>query len=320
MRRLRFVCRFVAIVSLLACAAAYGYDGPGHHLATRVAVASLPPEMPAFFREAGPAIAGSSIDPDIFKLNELPQLRDAEYPEHYFDLELLKGQTPPALRYQFFDLCVKDGLQPSKVGTLPYAMAEWTQKLTVAFAQCRRWPDNPRLRNKCIVYAGILAHYAEDATQPLHTTIDYDGRTLPGGKSPRSGIHAKVDALIEKLPAAPADVAAHVKPEVLDKLWPAILEQLDRSHSLVDRTYELEPLLPGRTEPMPDTARVTDFAQDRLRAAAQLAASLYLTAWRDSAKLSLPDWHIRELTVTEGAPAASQPATRPSKAAKVSGN
>jgi hypothetical protein len=316
----------VAALVLLASGTAWAYDGPGHYLATQIAVAGLPSEMPAFFRGAGPALASGSMDPDVFKIDELPQLRSGEYPEHYFDLEVLKGQAPPALRYQFVDLCAKEGIQPSKVGTLPYALAEWTQRLTLAFADYRRYPDSRRLQAKCIVYAGILAHYAEDATQPLHTTIDYDGRAKADGKSPRSGIHAKVDALIEKVPAAPAEIAAKIKPEAFEKLWPAILEQLDRSHALVDKTYELEPLLPGRYERLGDDARVIEFGRDRLQAAAQLAASLCLTAWRDSAKLPLPDWHVRELAATENRgqvtgdreqpaqrqqPTASQPASQP---------
>jgi hypothetical protein len=292
--------RCAAAAILLASGAAQGYDGPGHSLTTQIAVAGLPAEVPGFFRGAGPAIAGGSMDPDVFKIDELPQLRNAEYPEHYFDLEPLKGQAPPALRYQFLDLCAKEGIQPSKIGTLPYALAEWTQRLTLAFADCRRFPDSSRLQAKCVAYAGILAHYAEDATQPLHTTIDYDGRTKADGKSPRSGIHAKVDALIEKIPAAPAAMAAKIKPEAFEKLWPAILEQLDRSHALVDKTYELEPLLPGRYERLGEDEKVIEFGRDRLAAAAQLAASLYLTAWRDSARLPLPDWHVRELAATEG--------------------
>jgi hypothetical protein len=310
-RTLRLVCVWTATVVLLAGGVAYSYDGPGHHLATRVAVAALPEEMPAFFRAAAPAIASGSMDPDVFKLEQLPQLRNAEYPEHYFDLELLKGRTPPPLRYAFLERCAQGGLSPSKVGTLPYAVAEWTQRLTVAFAEYRRWPDNVRLRQECIVYAGILAHYAEDATQPLHVTVDYDGRVLEDGKSPRSGIHAKVDALIQKLEAEPVEVAGRVRPESFDDLWPAVLAQLSRSHALVDKTYDLESLLPGRQDPLPDNPKVVEFARDRLEAAAWFAASLYLTAWRDSEKVSLPEWHIRERPASESQPVGTRPASVP---------
>lgn len=297
----------MAVAALAASATAYGYDGLGHHLAARTGVAALPAEVPAFFRAAGEAIASGSMDPDTFKNERLPALRNAEYPEHYLDVELLKGQTLPPLRYQFLDMCAKEGLQPSKVGTLPYALAEWTQRLTLAFANYRRVPDSPRLRARCIVYAGILAHYAADATMPLHTTIHYDGRTKPDGKSPRSGIHAKVDALIQKMPVEPAAAAEHVRPQAFEELWPAILAQIDRSHAMVDKTYELEPLLPGRDEELGEDAKVIEFGRDRLQAAAQFIASLYLTAWRDSADLPLPEWQVRDLLATEKAP-ASQPA------------
>jgi len=306
--RLVFVGAAAVAVVLLAGGVAYGYDGPGHHLATRAAVAALPDDVPCFFRAAGPAIANGSMDPDVFKLEELPQLRNAEYPEHYFDMELLKGRTPPPLRYQFIDLCAKERISPSKVGTLPYAVVEWTQRLTVAFAEYRRWPEKARLRQKCIVYAGILAHYAEDTTQPLHVTVDYDGRVLEGGKSPRSGIHAKVDALIQKLEVEPVEVAGRVKPEAFGDLWPAVLAQLNRSYGLVDRTYELEQLLPGREDPLPEDVKVVEFARDRLEAAARFTASLYLTAWCDSAKLPLPEWHIRERTASESQPVTTAPA------------
>jgi hypothetical protein len=306
---MRWAWRFVVVASLATGGAAYGYDGPGHHLATQIAVAGLPEEMPAFFRGAGPAMASGSLDPDVFKVRELPQLRDGEYPEHYFDVELLKGRTVPPLRYGFLDLCAKEGIQTSKVGTLPYALAEWTQRLTVAFADHRHFPDSARLRAKCIVYAGILAHYAADATQPLHTTIHYDGRATPDGKSPRSGIHAKVDALIEKVPVEPAVVAVKIKPRAFAKLWPAILEQIDRSRALVDRVYALERQLPGRDEQLGEDAEVIAFGRDRLEAAAEFIASLYLTAWRDSADLPLPDWHLRGLAATEGKVPASQPTT-----------
>jgi hypothetical protein len=74
----------------------------------------------------------------------------------------------------------------------------------------------------------------------------------------------------------------------------------------VDKTYELESLLPGRYERLGDDAKVIEFGRDRLAAAAHLAASLCLTAWRDSEKLPLPDWHIRELAATEQAGARGQ--------------
>src|SRR5437764_832460 len=79
---------------------------------------------------------------------------------------------------------------------------------------------------------GILAHYAGDICMPLHTTVDYDGRVTADGRSPHSGIHAKVDSLIEKLPLRPEDLAAGQKIEPLAEV-------------ATDRRDNRAPLMPG---------------------------------------------------------------------------
>lgn len=293
------------VIALVSVGAANAWDGLGHYKATEAAIICLPKEMPAFFRSVPAEIASGSMDPDVFKLDSLSQLRNGEYPEHYMDLELLKGTPIPLRRYDFVALCAKEGLAPDKVGTLPYALAEWTQRLTVAFAQYRHWPDDSAAQHKCLVYAGLLAHYAEDACQPLHTTIDYDGRTTAGGKSQHSGIHAKVDALIQKVSVDPSSVAAGVKAASFDSLWPAVVKQLQASYALVDKTYDLEGEFPGRYQALPQDSRAMPFAQERLRASAQFTAALYLTAWRDSASVDLPAWHVHDYG------AATAPASRP---------
>ncbi len=300
----------VAVVAILA-GPALAFDGLGHYKATEAAVAALPADAPAFFRGAGPEIAGGAMDPDVFKLKSLPQLRNGEYPEHYFDLEPLKGKTPPASRYRFIELCAKEGIEPDKIGTCPYAIAEWTQRLTVAFAQYRKWPDDAGIQHKCLVYAGLLAHYAEDSCQPLHTTVDYDGRAGADGKSPHSGIHAKVDALIEKIDVQPKVLAAGLKIHPFEDLWPAILANLQHSHNLVDKTYELEKVFPSRYGSLKKDSPATAFGTDLLETAATFTADIYLTAWRDSAKADVPAWHVREHDMAaRTATAASQPAGR----------
>ena len=154
-------------------------------------------------------------------------------------------------------------------------------------------------------------HFTTDASMPLHTTIHFDGRVKPDGKSPRSGIHAKVDALIHKVPVEPAEVAANLQVEPLNALWPGILRQIERSHALVDKVYGMEAELPDRPEPLKAGSNVAAFADDRLRAAAQFIATLYLTAWRDSARIDMPEWYIRQREATEGPTARKAPASQP---------
>jgi len=291
-------------LATLAClASVQAWYGPGHDPATKAATAALPDDLPAFFRTGAETIAHCSADPDLFRLREQPELRDAEVPEHYFDLELLAGAPVPPTRYAFVKLCAGKGLRPEAVGLLPYAIVEWTQRLTLAFAEHRKWPANRHVRAKCLLYAGLLAHYAQDACQPLHTTIHYDGRVKEGGGSPRSlptsrqagGIHAKVDALLQKVKVGPEALAGRIRPAAFDKLMPAVVAEIKRSHALLDKVYELESQLPLAEAGLPADSKVARFAEERLGAAANFTASLFLTAWKNSARLALPDWHKRPI-------------------------
>lgn len=259
--------------------------GDGHGLLTRAAVVALPQEVPAFFRAGAEAAAHASLDPDIAKNRGVPHLDHAEFPEHFLDLERLQGRALPERRYDFIALCQEVGVAPREVGFAPYAIAEYTERLAVAFAEHRKWPQNAPIQAKSLVYAGLLAHYAEDLAQPLHTTVHYDGRTGADGKSPHSEIHEQVDSLIERLELDPALLAKAVDVAPIEgELFAAIVAQLAESHGQVDRVYELA----GDLDPVTDAGRA--FAEARARRAVALTASLYLTAWRMSEGIRLPGW------------------------------
>jgi hypothetical protein len=277
--------------------AALGWHGQGHQRITRTALKALPATMPAFLREGAATIAHCVVDPDLVRHKATPQLSAHGSPDHYLDYEALQGKTLPPTRYQFVRLIDEMKMKPEDVGMLPYALIEETQRLTIAFAEHRRFPDDPNIRAKCLVYAGALCHYAQDATQPLHTTIHHDGRARPDGTSPRSGIHSKVDGLIERVPIDEAEVLRDLNPQPLPDLWKGILAEIDRSRALVDKVYELEPQLPDARTPPPYAPAVVEFTRDRYRAAARFTASLIMTAWENSVKVDLPAWLIetREL-------------------------
>lgn len=291
---------------LAAAVPAAAWWPKGHSILAEAAVRALPAAVPAFFRAGGATVAHLAQDPDVAKNRETPNVNDVEFPEHFLDRELLEGRSLPATRYAFLGLCAAIKLDPKDVGLVPYAIAEWTERLAVAFAEHRRWPENPHIRTKCLVYAGFLAHYATDVCMPLHTTVHYDGRVPPGGRSPRSGIHARVDALIEKLELDPAVLARGLAVRPLPKLLPGVVEELDRSHALVDRTYTLEAQLPPERGAWQPTAEVRAFAEERARASTRFLASLYLTAWEKSASLRLPPWLEREPAAKAAAPKTSR--------------
>lgn len=282
---------WLALALLLAARApASAWWPEGHAILTRAAIQAVPKSLPAFFRQGAAAAAHASFDPDLAKNRNTPSLRDGESPEHYLDLEYLKGKTLPVTRYAYLRLCARNSLDPSRVGLLPYAVAEWTERLAVAFAEHRRWPNNPHIRAKCLLYAGFLAHYAQDLCQPLHTTIHYDGRVRADGSSPHTGIHTKVDALVERLHLRPAELAAGQRITPAARLMPAITGEITRSRALVDRVYTLDTKVKATGSTWTRAPEAVAFGQERARASVRFTAMLYATAWQQSARVKLPAW------------------------------
>lgn len=286
-----FAAALIAAVGILTAKdGAWAWWPDGHGYISRAAVKALPADFPAFFREGGETVAHCSYDPDVDKMRELVNLDDRETPEHFIDYEMLAGRPLPPTRYEFIKLCAEAKLNPKTVGLVLYAIAEGTERLAVAFAEHRRWPDDPHIRIKCLVYAGLMSHYAEDLCMPLHVTVDYDGRCGPNFTSPHSGIHAKVDALPEKLRMPPDDLARGLKVAALPDLMPGILRQIDASRALIDRVYALQSALTPAQDRAEPTGEVLAFTIERARESARFTASLYLTAWERSKSVKLPPW------------------------------
>jgi hypothetical protein len=294
---------FAAVFCLL-CSQGNAWLAKGHEEAAGNAIAMAGSALPEFFTSQVATIRHCSQDPDVWKMRDEPQLDNQEYPEHFINLELLgdRQKKLPATRYEFIELCYAKKLKPNKVGFVPYAVAEWTQRLTIAFAEHRKWPKDPAIQQKCAVYAGILAHYAGDLCQPLHTTVDYDGRVKPDGQPTIRGIHVKVDALIEKVSLSKEDLRdIHIAP--MDDLMAGILDELQNSHALVDKVYGLESSLPALDEPLQASGPPAAFAKERMFTSARFIGTLYLTAWQNSAKLTFPAWHHRPGQVSTSQPA-----------------
>jgi hypothetical protein len=276
------------IFSLSVPAPASAWFGDGHRLIARLAAASAPAELPDFFRGGSSAIADASVEPDMLRRRELPQLRSSEYPEHYVDLEFLEGAEFPATRYEYLELLYEKKLQPNRVGMVPYAIVEATQQLAVSLAEYRLRPDDAGLQARILYRAGVLSHYAADMSQPLHTTLHHDGRALADGSSPGTGIHRLVDSLPGRAGAtfSPSDCTPW--PEPFSDLMHAVLDALQVSHALVDRVYELEGSLQWDDENGPD-GEVVALANERLTSAVLFTSRLFATAWDLSTRVELPE-------------------------------
>lgn len=277
------------LFTLILTAPVWGWWGGGHDILTQAAVKALPEEMPDFFRSASAEklIAHCAYDPDISKNRNMANARIAEHGEHYFDLELIKENPIPLDRDAFIKLCAEMNLEPSKVGTLPYSLAEWTERLAIAFAEYRKWPDNPMIQYKCYLYAGFLGHYAQDMCQPLHLTVHFNGMVQEDGTILHKGIHEKVDSSIEILKIDPSVLAMKQNVEHVEKLLPSIVKQIQIGHKLVDTVYAMANEYEDLDNP---TTELVKFTNNRSRESVRWTASLFYTAWKMSENVSLPGW------------------------------
>lgn len=253
----------------------------GHAIVAEAAALQLPEDIPSFFRAGGKAFSHASGDPDRWKNPAAKYLRAAEAPDHFMDLENFQSRELPEDRFKAIALLIELKEDPAKTGFLPWAICENYDRLSCAFYDFRQDPDNPTIRAKCLIYAGILSHLTGDLSMPLHNTINYDGKKGPNGKVVQKGIHAKIDAFPEKNGFKAEEISRGIKAKKIDDVWTHVLKQIDDSHALVDKCYEMDK---EKAFDKP-TKESTQFIMNRCRAGAQLTADLWYTAWLRSADM-----------------------------------
>jgi hypothetical protein len=257
-----------------------GWYTAGHEKATVIALAALKGKVPDFIVAGKNCTASFSVDPDLFKDSTAPQLKSTEGPEHFYDVEKMGNRPLSKDRRTFMGLCSSIGVDSWSVGFLPYAIIEWNQRLTIAFAEYRAWPQDSAIRMKCMVYCGIMAHYAGDLTQPLHVTVHYNGKKLADGTMLYNGIHGPVDGLLTTVADSvlPMAMIPHGYPSLLD----SVAANIKLSFGLVDTVYKLG---------MPDSGSAwRAFAVNRVNVTALTIADFVLTAWEKSALIKIPEW------------------------------
>jgi len=263
----------------------YPWYAATHVRLTAAAVKLVAKSLPEFFGKEQKLISLTSQDPDFFTEVHGPALRVREKPDHYFDSEYLEGEILPQTRYEYYQLLQKKKLDPQQVGCLPYAIWEWTERLTGAFAQHRKWPESKEIQIKCLVYAGIVSHYVQDLAMPLHVTMHYDG-WMREGVCPRIGLHQKMDALLEFVGLEIEKIAAEIKVKSSGNMFVLVTENIKEIHKMVEEVYSLQnQLLTEKKSP-----EVVSLATRCCRKALSLTGTVLLTAWESSSQVVIPDW------------------------------
>src|ERR1700677_1604730 len=284
-------------VMLVQQGLAWGSDG--HKMINRLAGEALPKDVPEFLRshEALDALEYYGPEPDRWKSPGEPELNAAQSPEHFIDMEYadLIGELPRR-RYDYVralafaqkahpDLA----LSPEKVGLQPYEATEVWERLKSAMRDYRKLredhKDTKPVESEIVFLAGWLGHYVADGSQPLHTTIQYNGWTgpNPNGYTTEHKIHARFETVFVSANIKPAEVAPLIpaKPVVLGDMFTDYVAYLRHTNSLVEKTYQLEKAGGFTGE---GTAEGRAFAEQRLAAGATELRNMIYSAWVKSAE------------------------------------
>ena len=310
MTKARRAVRFVFAMTMLPLvfteqSLAWGSDG--HRMINRLAVMTLPNDVPAFLRngEALDTIEYLGPEPDRWKSRAEEELATESSPDHYIDLEWadLVGALPHH-RYDFVRSLEKAQAQhpdltltAERVGMQPYAAVEVWERMKAAMREYRQLgrenADTKPVEMAVLFYAGWLGHYVADGSQPLHVSIQYNGWTGadPKGYTTEHKIHSQFESAFVSANIKRGDVAPLVKAVPAKAMQGDIFDDyvnyLRHSGTLVEKTYQIEKA-GGFTDAGTPEAR--SFTEERLAAGAIELRDMMYTAWVRSAD-PVPEVH-----------------------------
>lgn len=290
----------VVVLPMMMVEQGWAWGETGHRLINRLAVATLPAEMPEFLRDAAAANAMEYLgpEPDRWRNPAEPELNAAQAPEHFIDLEYAEMlPVLPKRRYDYvraLAVLQKDhpdlALSVEKVGLQPYVTTEVWERLKAAMRAYRTVAaakgDTKPVEMAIVFYAGWLGHYVGDGAMPLHTSVNYNGWTT--GPNPKAyttlhTIHADFESVYVTANVKSGDVEALVgaaKPKVIGDVWAGYMEYLRHSHTLVEPVYALEK---AGAFAGAGTAEGKAMVDERLAAGTIELRDLIYTAWVKSA-------------------------------------
>ena len=272
--------------------AAHAWGNGGHKLVNKLAASSLPADVPAFLRtpEAIAEIEYLGPEPDRWRSLAEPELVAAQAPEHFIDMELADALGPlPHRRFDFEAKVIAAGQRPEKIGLQPWETDEVWERLKSAMRDYRKLSaskqDTRPVEQAILFYAGWLGHYVGDGSQPLHTTVQFNGWTgpNPNGYTTEHKIHWQFEGPFVEANIHEAEVRAKMTPvkAVEGDLFDAYVAYLRNTKTFVEKVYQLDKAggFAGA-----GTEESREFTAARLAAGASMLRDMIYTAWLESAK------------------------------------
>jgi hypothetical protein len=276
--------------------AARAWGNGGHRLINRLAASTLPADVPAFLRspEAIAEIEYLGPEPDRWRSAAEPELNAAQAPEHFIDLEQADALGPlPHRRLEFEARVFASGQRPEKIGLQPWEATEVWERLKAALREYRklsaRHEETRPVEQAILFYAGWLGHYVGDGSQPLHTSIQYNGwvGANPHGYTRGNQIHWNFEGPFVDANLREPEVRAKMTPTkaINGDIFDSYVAYLRHSKTCVEKVYQLDKAggFIGA-----GTAESREFTAERLAAGASMLRDMIYTAWLESAK-AVPD-------------------------------
>lgn len=283
----------IAAPALLLAVPACAWDAGTHRLITRLAVGALAPSPLAdFLGQNERHLERFSVEPDTVLKNYYGK---AETRRHFIDLEdygpdpFAKLEPDENVMVQRFGRRKLD-----ESGTLPWTIERRAGEMQAAW---RKHDCAEVIRS-----AGYLSHYVADASQPLHTTIYYDGY-----RSDR-GLHARFEFSAEQADTAVEESARRqVRIEPVKSVWETALAEIKQSHRLVTQVIDSERAARRAGPPLGPAYEEALMRADGAMIAAQVAraastlASIWLFEWQQAGR---PTSCSGRLSIPHGVPPA----------------
>jgi len=268
---------FFALICLsLGAGRADAWGDRTHPAIVRLAIETLPADVKARFRGQSYDLERFSNEPDTVLRRRLGR---EEAMRHFIDLDGYMA-APFAHFPRYFADAVKliGRRRVERYGLLPWVILRKQKEFSRERSR-KSGGDWVRL-------AGHLAHYVGDAYQPLHLTVDYDGRM-----SGASGVHKRfendvVDARIEIYERAIRRglAPAHELRDVRARLFEALFHSYTAKDAIfaADRAARGKPGQGREGYNREMDRRLRPMVQRQLGDAATMLGSIWLTAWRDA--------------------------------------
>lgn len=301
---------------LILVSPAFAWDAHTHRTLTYLSLDALPDTLPKWLKDSDFAhqAAFTANQPDRFRGWRSDTLNHVNAPNHFLDAELLAQfgltiDTAPKLRREYVRaLAVAKYVHPEQVdpydserdasrahewpGFLLHAMSEEYAKLCTAMNQARilaeindpaRQHQLAQARAIVLYHLGTLAHFVQDAAQPLHTTKHYNGWVgeNPDGYTTDRKFHAYIDqGVIAHHGFTFANLRPDVKPTTKinnpNDPWDDCLTYFKQTFAQVEPLYRLE------RDKQLDEAEGKQFIESRLLAAVDMLRAMIVAAYEIS--------------------------------------